>query len=51
MTQSTGSLRSFDRTARLVEDLLRAARATAKAGCPISKVLKLEIDLDLTISA
>lgn len=29
--------------------LIEEAAAAAKAGCPISKVLKLEIELDLTI--
>jgi osmotically inducible protein OsmC len=29
---------------------IEAAAAAAKAGCPISKVLKLEIDLDLTVA-
>ena len=27
------------------------AAAAAKAGCPISKVLKLEIELELTVTA
>jgi osmotically inducible protein OsmC len=30
---------------------VEAAAAAAKAGCPISKVLKLEIALELTVSA
>jgi osmotically inducible protein OsmC len=29
---------------------VEAAAAAAKAGCPISKVLKLEIDLELTVA-
>jgi osmotically inducible protein OsmC len=29
---------------------IEEAAAAAKAGCPISKVLKLEITLDLTVS-
>jgi osmotically inducible protein OsmC len=33
------------------EALVREAAEAAKAGCPISKVLKLEITLDLTIEA
>jgi len=32
------------------EAAIREAGAAAKAGCPISKVLNLEIDLDLTIA-
>ena len=33
------------------EALVREAAEAAKAGCPISKVLKLEITLDLTVEA
>jgi osmotically inducible protein OsmC len=50
LTLSRSSLRTTVTARGADQAKIEAAAAAAKAGCPISKVLKLEIDLDLTVA-
>lgn len=51
LTLTRSSLKTTVRAPGADKAKVEAAAAAAKAGCPISKVLKLEIDLDLTVVA
>jgi len=50
LTLSKSLLRTTVRAPGADKAKVEAAAAAAKAGCPISKVLKLEIELDLTVT-
>jgi len=50
LTLTRSELRTTVRARGADKAKVEAAAAAAKAGCPISKVLKLEIDLELTVA-
>jgi len=49
MSLTTSALRTTVKARGADRAKVEEAAAAAKAGCPISKVLKLEISLDLTV--
>ena len=51
LTLTTSSLKTTVKARGADRTKVEEAAAAAKAGCPISKVLKLEIVLDLTVEA
>jgi lipoyl-dependent peroxiredoxin len=50
LTLTTSTLKTTVKARGADKAKVEAAAAAAKAGCPISKVLKLEIALDLTVT-
>lgn len=51
LTLTKSSLKTTVKARGADEAKVKEAAAAAKAGCPISKVLKLDIELDLTVAS